>query len=414
MENIIFGTLEWWQTVVDIEMLQEIIDKFAVSLGCGAILTTVDGVPVTQHSNFTSFCQKVRLFPEGRYRCRQCDAKNGAEVMDLTHPKIYSCHSGLVDMAIPLIVEGRVSGILLMGQVKLQDYSVEEIKELAATRWDFVKDKAMLEEMEKDFMQIPVANKDRIQNGARLLQLVASHVVSLCERRLAERRLLEKGLELMKEQRDREALERTLKLSQIKSLQKQLNPHFMFNTLNTIGRLAMFEEAEQTQELIFKFSEYLRYVLRKQNTADLVALERELECVERYLSIFKARFGERLEYEIEVEDRALSVNVPFMFLQPVVENAILHGLEPKAENGRIRVEGKVEGRTLNLSVSDNGLGCEVSEGELPGEGLGLNNVLERLRLHFGGDCCSLEVKSVPGEGTTVVIHLPVSEELVSS
>ncbi len=400
--KISYGSLEWWKEVVDLDVLQEIIDSFAKSLQCGAVFTTVEGVPITKPSNFTSFCRTIRSYEQGRQECWNCDAQAGRAALEMGHFRIYRCVHGLTDMAIPIIVEGRLSGVLLLGQVKLREYERAEVEEIARTHWGFADDP---EDLIEKFLEVPVVDHERVNSGGSLLRLVAANVVNLCERRLTERRLLEKSLALMREQRDKEALERNLKYSQVKSLQRQLNPHFMFNTLNTIARLAMFEEASQTQELTLKFAEYLRYVLRKQTRGELVPLGQELECISHYLAIFQVRFGERLSYEISSTPEAGALRIPFMLLQPIVENAILHGLEPSPEPGHIRVSAQLSGGVLVMAVEDNGVGCDLGDIE---SGLGTANVRERLQLHFG-EAAAVRLESRSGEGTCVRIRVPAGE-----
>ncbi|MDD4365320.1 MAG: PocR ligand-binding domain-containing protein [Synergistales bacterium] len=403
MSEVAFGSLEWWQQVVDIEMLQEIIDRFAASLQCGAVLTTMEGEPVTRPSNFTSFCRKVRETREGRTRCFRSDAEGGRKGLEVGNLQIYHCHTGLIDMAIPLIVEGRLVGILLLGQVKVRNYSRDEAEELARTLWDFSPDPDGLVER---FLQVPVVDEERINSGGSLLRLVASHVVTLCERRLTERRLLQKGIALMKEQMDRESLERNLKQNQLRNLHRQLNPHFVFNTLNTISRLAMFEGASQTRQLTIQLAEYLRYVLRKQSQEELVPLAQELECIGHFLEIYKVRFGERLSFSIEATAEAGRVRVPFMVLQPLVENAVVHGIEPSLDSGVLEVSCRLDEGYLVVRIADNGVGCDMDHLQA---GLGIANVRERLQLHFGDDIV-VAIKSAAGRGTTVEVRLPVAEE----
>ena len=400
--EINYGSLQWWREVVDLDVLQEIIDSFAKSLQCGAVLTTLEGVPITQPSNFTSFCRTMRTYEQGRQECRNCDAQAGRASLDMGRFRVYRCVHGLIDMASPVVVEGRRSAVLLLGQIKLRDYSRAEVEKIARTHWGFVDD---TDDVIQKFMAVPVVDQETVNSGGALLRIVAANVVNLCERRLTERRLLEKSLALMREQRDKEALERNLKYSQVKSLQRQLNPHFMFNTLNTISRLAMFEDAPQTQELTLKFAEYLRYVLRKQTRDEMVPLGQELDCIAHYLAIFKVRFGDRLTYEISATPEAKALRIPFMLLQPIVENAILHGLEPSPEPGHIRVEAQVLGCVLVMTVDDNGVGCDLDQVR---SGLGTANVQERLHLYFGG-AASIQLESKVSQGTHVRIRVPAGE-----
>jgi ligand-binding sensor protein len=393
-----YGSLDWWRRVVDIERLQEMMDRFADALHVGAIITTCDGTPITRASNFSSFCAKVRASEGGRVACYQSDADGGRRSLEAGRSVVYVCHCGLIDLASPLIVEGRVAGVLLCGQVVMEPPSEERARALAATCWTFAPDpRALIPE----FLSLTVITEKDLHAALELLAVIASHVVSLCERRLAETRLLSQSLALMKEQRDREALERRLKLAQVQALTSRLNPHFLFNTLNTIARLALIEEAGKTQELTLLLAEHLRYVLRKQSREDLVRLEEELACCERYLAIHRVRFGDRIDVRVSVDPEARDVAIPFMILQPLVENAIVHGLEPSLEPGLLQMEARMEEDALVMEVADDGMGCDPRRLT---EGVGLRNVRERLALHYA-DRASLDLRSAPRAGTRARIRI---------
>lgn len=403
-----YGSPEWWESVVDLDMLQQVVDRFAKVLKCGAVLTTTDGIPITEPSSFSEFCGYVRSSEKGRTLCRMCDAKGGKMALENGMNKIYRCHAGLIDMAVPILVDGRAAGTILCGQVKLREFSLEEVQELANTCWDFI-DEIERPELMELFMSCPVVDKERLHSGMGTLQMVASQIVSICEKKLIETKLLEKGLALMQEKYDNQALERSLKTSQVKALQHQLNPHFMFNTLNTIARLAMFEDAPQTQELAMGFSQYLRYVLRKQSKNELVDLKLELENVEHYLKIFKVRFDNRFDYKIMADQATEGIKVPFMILQPLVENAIVHGVEPSLEHCDIFIETELTDSSLQITVRDTGEGFESDNIQ---EGVGMKNIRERLTLHYGYEA-SVQVNSSRGHGTSVMLSIPMKERKAS-
>jgi two-component system LytT family sensor kinase len=184
------------------------------------------------------------------------------------------------------------------------------------------------------------------------------------------------------------------------ALRSQINPHFLFNVLNAAISL-IWSEPEKTRWILVKLSSILRRLLR--GGEDFVPLSREIEFVDDYLSLEVARFGaDRLAIEKHLDPRALDVSVPSMLLQPLVENAVRHGISPKVGGGVVRIEAAREGQTLRVEVRDNGLGFK----ETGREGIGLRNVRERLRVGYGGRA-SLEISSAAGQGTSVTISLPV-------
>ncbi|MBO8154524.1 PocR ligand-binding domain-containing protein [Thermovirga sp.] len=398
------GTLEWWKYVVDVDALEGIVENFAVSNNYAAILTTPEGTPVTKPCNFSNFCKIIRSI-DGGERCRKSDAEGGRKAITSGDVKIYTCHAGLIDMAVPIMLsEDKTVGILLMGQVKLREYTRKEVQELADRFWHF--DYKERERLIESFLKIPVVDEEQLRRSAMLLKLVASHIVTICEKHLSERKFLEKGITIMKRKVNKEALERNLKQAQVRSLQNKLNPHFIFNTLNVISRLAMFEGAKQTQELTIKFAEYLRYVLGKQKRGNFVMLKDELDCAKCFLDIYKSRFGERLSFEIDAEPETLNVFVPFMLLQPVVENAVVHGVEPSVRPACVAIKSCIKGDYLYLTVKDDGVGCDTEKLK---KGLGLSNLEEKVRLYFR-EKANIAFKSSPNEGTEVQIVIPIVRE----
>lgn len=175
-------------------------------------------------------------------------------------------------------------------------------------------------------------------------------------------------------------LETRLTEARLQALQMQLNPHFLFNTLNAIASL-MHKDVDAADRMIVRLSELLRYALDSTNE-QVVPLRQELDFLGRYLDIQRARFGERLSIRHEVADEVLGARVPNLILQPLVENAIEHGLEPQARPGEIVLRARVDGDRVILDVEDNGVG--LKNGAQPTDGIGLSNTRARLQQLYGG------------------------------
>ncbi|MGH9347071.1 MAG: sensor histidine kinase [Vicinamibacterales bacterium] len=206
------------------------------------------------------------------------------------------------------------------------------------------------------------------------------------------------GLEYYGRSREREQLERRLADARLQLLNLQLQPHFLFNTLNAIAEL-VHEDAEAADRMITALADLLRRSLALGGTQE-IPLESELELLGTYLDIQKARFGERLDVRISIADEARSARVPMLLLQPIVENAIKHGLAASLE-----LTVRCDAATLVMEVTDRGTGA--ADDALRGRaGIGLGNTRERLAAIYG-PAASLDLANMPGGGARVTVRLPV-------
>ncbi len=196
---------------------------------------------------------------------------------------------------------------------------------------------------------------------------------------------------------ERAAVEARLKL-----LQAQIEPHFLFNTLANLQALIAVDP-KRAHAMLGHLDGYLRATLATTRN-DRGTLAEEFALLRGYLEILAIRMGPRLAYELDLPEGLASTTVPPMLLQPLVENAIKHGLEPKVDGGRVRVSARAEGRVLVLMVEDTGLGFGV--GATGGTGVGLPNVRERLAALYSG-AASLETGENPGGGVRVTLRLPI-------
>jgi two-component system LytT family sensor kinase len=196
--------------------------------------------------------------------------------------------------------------------------------------------------------------------------------------------------------------------AELRALRAQISPHFVYNSLTAIASFVRTDPA-RARELLLEFAELTRYSLRKHG--EFSTLAEELRSVDRYLRLERARFGERLRVDLLIAPEVLPVAVPFLCLQPIVENAVRHGLGPKDTPGLITIRAEDAGAECRISVEDDGVGMDPEEvrlqlaGEAEGDSLGLGNVDERLRAVFG-DEYGLVVETAPGAGTRVNVRVP--------
>ncbi len=203
-------------------------------------------------------------------------------------------------------------------------------------------------------------------------------------------------------------LESQLARAELQALRMQLHPHFLFNALHSISAL-QFEDADKAQKMTARLGDFLRLTLDNSST-QIVSLSREIDFLKCYLDIERVRFGKRLTTHFEIAPDALAAQVPNLILQPLVENAIKHGISKQAKAGLIRVGAKIVNGELQLEVTDNGAGLKRNGNGANGfspHGLGLSNVHERLRQLYGANH-SFELERAPEGGLLVMISLPLT------
>lgn len=188
------------------------------------------------------------------------------------------------------------------------------------------------------------------------------------------------------------------------ALRRQINPHFLFNTLNAASA-CIWTDPSAARYILVKLSTILRRLLHGMD--DFVPLSRELEFIDDYLSLEQARFGsDRIRVGRQIDPRALDVPVPAMLLQPLVENAVRHGISRKVGGGTIRIEAARVGERIRIVIRDDGVGFESNADG----GIGLRNVRERLAVAYGSHQ-RFAIESVPGEGACVTLEFPVQREV---
>lgn len=198
--------------------------------------------------------------------------------------------------------------------------------------------------------------------------------------------------------------------ARLAALTNQINPHFLFNTLNSVSTLIRIDP-DRARGMIYKLSSILRRLLRK--TENFSPLREEISFIDDYLAIEMVRFGDKLRFYKEIDENTLDCPVPSMILQPIIENSIKHGLSSKVEGGMVRLRTWLEGTRLHILIEDDGVGIQESKiANLFDQGIGVSNVDERLRVLFGPGYV-MRIESKPGQGTKTLIEIPELEDYVS-
>ena len=266
--------------------------------------------------------------------------------------------------------------------------------------------------------EIIVETNDELEILARafneMKRSIHAYIEELKEKAYTEALLKDQEMENLK-------MQALLDNARLYALQSQMNPHFLFNTINAGVQMAMIEGADRTSEFLETMSRLFRYNIKQLDEA--VTLHHEVENIRDYYELLKVRFGDLITFEFKVDERALSVLIPPLTLQPIVENAYIHGLSKKEEGGKITVEVVYEDKLVIATVEDNGLGMteerihyifdSVNHEHKPektksSNGIGMANVIERLELFYKSSHI-MEIYSEEGMGTSIRLMLPVTE-----
>jgi two-component system LytT family sensor kinase len=247
-----------------------------------------------------------------------------------------------------------------------------------------------------------------VVGGTRVGSLIALYT-SGGRLRIEDTRVAQDAASLVAAQLELAVLEaqgERLASAELRALGAQMSPHFIYNALAAVASY-IHSRPEEARELLTDFAEFTRYAFRRERPH--VHLADELTYVEKYLRLEHARFGDRLRVRLEVAPEILQAVVPVLSLQPLVENAVRHGVEPRSGTAHVTIVGRDLGADVELRVSDDGPGLDTEAARAAldgtGGGIGLPNVHSRLQATFGPGY-GLEIESEPGDGTTVVMTLP--------
>lgn len=389
---------------VNTKILNSIQDKFTQITKVHCVITNTEGQPLTKIDMFTRFCKLIRSIPEGKRRCEECDRLKSMEAARKGEALYYKCHAGLIDAATPIIVNNQHIGNFLCGQVSLYGDPLDYDDIKRRVRDLNIKERLFIPYLE----DVEVVSKEKLITALEMMAFMTNYIAELGAVNIAQK-------QLMTEMKAKAELQNILKETEYKALLAQINPHFLFNCLNTIGRVALIEEAYKTEDLIYAMSDILRDLLKP--TDKFVTLDDEMKYVTDYLKIQQARFGDRIKVFIDIDEDILSTKLPKFTIQPIVENAIIHGLEPKKEGGVLTIRACLQDGNLIIDIIDNGVGIpnnwinaiqEKNDDLIPVNqltGLGLANVHQRIRYYFGIKY-GLELDNQPVQGCRVRITVP--------
>ena len=349
--------------IISIEEFQSIQDDIAKATGISIITTDYTGKPVTKHSCCTEFCSIIRRDKKQSELCERCDSRGGIESTRTGKPYIYICHKGLVDFAVPIIVQGQYMGDIMGGQILITDDEQKYLESFKNTNCNLDDN----EELICAYNKLPIMSLEKIKNIAQMILHLSKYLV-------------EEG---------------------------------MYKIMNNVYSLALIEEAEKTSNLTYKLTEFIRDTFYKSNK--IVTLKEELDYCLDYLNLQKIRFNEKLNFSVSLSVEE-NFKIPFMSIFPFVDNAIVHGVMKKEEGGCVNIIIDRENEFIIISVIDSGIGISKEKlNFINSEENSMNHSLsgilaakQRIKNFYKYDY-SVDIVSELNKSTKITISLPIDE-----
>jgi ligand-binding sensor protein len=391
------------------DFIERFQDSFAFATGFGVVFVDLEGNHIGEGSNFSIYCRKINETKEGAAYCASTNRKAIDIAIKTNKPSIYICHAGLVNIEIPLTYEGEYIGAVTAGQVLCSDgYIYPKDSVIRTLPW------MESDEAKEFFRNVKTLTRQQIEATAVSLENIANYIIQMTMYNKLQERLVEEQRRRLQYEKRQIEMEHQLKVAELDALQKQVTPHFIFNVINSISRLISMEKYDSAKNMLDSFSRMLRYSLYDINTN--ITLKQELNYIENYLKIQKNRFGDRLEYEIITDHNLDDMSIPYFSLQPLVENAIEHGLLPLECGGLLKIICKCENDVARIEIIDDGVGIspeklrEIRDILRRGNNyqgtshVGMRNCYRRLMLMFE-DRLSFTIDSSIDTGTKVSISI---------
>ena len=399
---------------LNMERLQTFQDDLAKALGLAFVTVDYRGCPVTQPSGFTDFCTCMR--DHGRFGslCNQCYAHGGLRATIAGKPSIYRCHGGLVEFAVPLMVDGTYLGSVMGGQCELTEGSpVLEPILPQCTLWESEP------ELTKAWDKVHKTDYESLEAAIRLVQGILQNMLEEENSRIVQEELKQKNRELMQEKAARVNLELAMKVEEESgNLVEKVDSEHLFYMLNVISRLAFLEKAEETERTACDFAAMMRYVMEN-GEYNCVTVGEELEYIDYYLQIQQRRTAGRLHYNINVPEKYYSALCPFMLLHPLVKNTVKYVLDNSRDGGSLTIQGREERDHLVLAICCDCVGLtaqqvgQVLDLEQKRQGSPLVRLDQSLKNVFGQSCGITAGYREDGQsGREMQIRLPLNDGVV--
>lgn len=388
-----------------VEVLENIQEKMSKATGLAFVTVDYRGEPVTDMTSFTPFCQFVRKDENAKRICMSSDAFGAIQAAVTQKTYVYFCPCGLLEIAIPIIIQGHYLGGFIGGQIRCEDAPTDicRLENVLHHPRNYKEDK----ESQNLFESVAVYEYQKFIDIAELVSLIVNQLGEKEMARLVQKENLDKEVELLNEQK-------TEMEAELAALKTQLNPYFIFKSLNAISNLSVVEDSPRTNHAVNLFTEFMKFNFSE--TKDSVFVPEEMENLERYLRIQQERMGSQLQYTVEIDEELHMQKIPSRVLLPFVERAVFYGVSQKKGEGHITISCKYQGDDVVFQIEDDGPGYSDKKiaqlfkqykGSYEGTAIAAALAFSRQRLVSSfGSAYDAVIKSVDGVGTTSVIRYP--------
>lgn len=264
--------------------------------------------------------------------------------------------------------------------------------------------------MLNEYFKIRRVTKGKLYAIMESLKRINNYIVDMALKSMINEELRKKSVEILEQKKAKIELEKNLVEAQMKVIQSQISPHFLFNTLSVIAQLAYMKGAREAADTTFALSNLLRTSLTK--AEEFVTIKEELKYIADYVFIQNKRFSDVIKMETFIDDGVEDKYIPFMVIQILVENSIVHGFEKLTNSGEIKIAAKMNGEKLDITVEDNGCGISdeaIRGADSKGTGIGLKSIYKRLKYYYKDDF-EVNIDRLESQGTRVNLVLPLVDD----
>ena len=381
------------------DKLEHIQESLSKATGLAFVTVDYKGEPVTDMTFFSDFCRKFREDKELRQNCRTSDAMGSIQAAVTKKTHIYFCRCGLIEMAIPIVVEGNYLGGFLGGQFRCED-APETVRQIEPTV-ETERFRRLREESRQRFEELPVYSYEKILDMANLVSLVITQLSENRANQYYQEDMLKKRIKKIQETNQKHLKEKAELEVRFHELEAQSNPYSYLNMLIALQNLGTVEQAERTTELADLFISHVKYGIADKGT--FVHFAGELEYVEQYLKFQKIRLGSQFNYTLHFPREMQMMKLPAGVLFPFVQNAFYHGVMLSPEGGSISLNGYLKQGNFVLEIINTGSGFSNEELKIRFEPYKNNH--EGYYIQLGMECAKRKLAQLFGDEYTITVEI---------